>query len=396
MKKIVYSALLAVITLSAVYAAPKKGSRIELKVWESSGTESAFIQAAIKEFRAVNPNVRILYEPVESTEARNKIELDGPAGVGADVFVAPHDHIGALVAGQHILPVEDAEEYISQFYKLAQTAAKYKDVVYGYPLGAETYALFYNKDLLTKPFKTWEEIIEFSKTWNKPVEGKYAIVWPVNDPYYSFMFTENSESPLFGVSGNDSKMHNLNAPQTLKGLRFFQSLRYKILNIPAADASRDFCNASFEESKAPMIITGSWTINQFKKLNMNFGISTLPAFPGESTPSYSFSGVRLAFVSSYSDHPAEAMEFAKFLTSKKMLEKRFAMTDQIPPRNDIEISDPVIAGISQQLKYSKPMPTISQLGTYWQVMGPAISGIWEGDNVSKTMDIVAKQMDAVK
>ena len=145
-----------------------------------------------------------------------------------------------------------------------------------------------------------------------------------------------------------------------------------------------------------MIITGSWTINQFKKLNMNFGISTLPAFPGESTPSYSFSGVRLAFVSSYSDHPAEAMEFAKFLTSKKMLEKRFAMTDQIPPRNDIEISDPVIAGISQQLKYSKPMPTISQLGTYWQVMGPAISGIWEGDNVSKTMDIVAKQMDAVK
>ena len=86
MKKIVYSALLAVITLSAVYAAPKKGSRIELKVWESSGTESAFIQAAIKEFRAVNPNVRIIYEPVESTEARNKIELDGPAGVGADVF----------------------------------------------------------------------------------------------------------------------------------------------------------------------------------------------------------------------------------------------------------------------------------------------------------------------
>ena len=133
-----------------------------------------------------------------------------------------------------------------------------------------------------------------------------------------------------------------------------------------------------------------------KKLKMNFGATTLPSFPGMSTPANSFSGVRLAFVSSYTEYPEEAMEFAKFLTSKKMLEVRFAITDQIPPRNDITITDPIISCISEQLKYSKPMPTISQLGTYWQVMGPAISGIWEGDNVSKTMDIVAKQMDAVK
>lgn len=396
MKKLIYTALLAVITLSAVCAAPKKSGRIELKIWESSGTDAAFIQAAIKEYRTINPRVKIVYEPVESTEARNKIELDGPAGVGADIFVAPHDHIGALVAGQHVLPVEDAAEYISQFYKLAQTAASYDNVVYGYPLGAETYALFYNKDILDKPFKTWDEIIEYAKKWNKPVEGKYALVWPVNDPYYSFMFTESFGAPLFGPKGNDPKQHNLNAPQTLEGLRFFQALRAKILNIPTADASRDFCNATFEEGKAPMIITGSWTINQFKKLKMNFGATTLPSFPGMSTPANSFSGVRLAFVSSYTEYPEEAMEFAKFLTSKKMLEVRFAITDQIPPRNDISITDPIISSISEQLKYSKPMPTISQLGTYWQVMGPAISGIWEGDNVSKTMDIVAKQMDAVK
>ena len=45
MKKLIYTALLAVITLSAVCAAPKKSGRIELKIWESSGTDAAFIQA---------------------------------------------------------------------------------------------------------------------------------------------------------------------------------------------------------------------------------------------------------------------------------------------------------------------------------------------------------------
>lgn len=108
MKKIIIFTVAALISMP-VFAAPK---RTELKVWESAGTEQAYIQYAIREFRKVNPKVKIVYEPVESTEARNKIELDGPAGVGADVFVAPHDHIGALVAGNHILPVEDAADYM--------------------------------------------------------------------------------------------------------------------------------------------------------------------------------------------------------------------------------------------------------------------------------------------
>lgn len=397
MKKIVCSAFFAVLSASLIFAAPKKASgKIELKVWESSGTESAFIQAAIREFRKINPRVKIVYEPVESTDARTKIELDGPAGVGADIFVAPHDHIGALVAGQHILPVDDADEYMKDFYSLAKKASTFDGVVYGYPLGAETYALFYNKDIIQEPLVSWDQIIKYAKDWNVKVENKYAITWPVNDPYYAYMFIDSFGAPLFGPEGTNSKQHNLNSNGAIVGLTYMQKLRKLVLDIPSADVSRDFCHASFQEGKAPMIITGSWKINEFKKNKMNFGVTTLPSFPGQKSPAVSFSGVRLAFVSSYTDYPEEAKEFAKFITSKEMLQKRFEITDQIPPRNDIQIENPLTKGIVQQLKYSKPMPTITQLGTYWQIMGPAVSGIWEGDDVVKTMDIAARQMDAVK
>lgn len=392
MKKIV-CAVTALAMAATTFAASKKA---QLKVWESDGPEKAFITYAARQFMSVDKNVRINYEPVASTDARAKIELDGPAGVGADVFVTPHDHIGALVEGGHVLPVDDADEYMKNFENMAKMGASYNGKVYGYPLGAETYALFYNKDLIPTAPKTWDEVIEIAKTFNNKAEGKYALVWPVADGYYGYMFMDSFGAPLFGPNGDDRKQHNLNSANAIKGLTYFQGLRKQILDIPAADASGDFCNAQFSEGKSAMIITGPWQITNFKKTGVNFGITTIPAFPGENHPGNTFSGVRLAFVSAYSEYPEQAKAFAKFITSKELLEKRFEMTDQIPPRKDINTNKPLSNGIKQQLAYAKPMPTIPQLGTYWSAMGSAYSGIWDGDDVKASLNAAAAAMEAAK
>lgn len=393
MKRVIFAAAAIAMAASTAFAAPK---RAELKVWESAGAEKTFVNFVIKEYRKVNKNVKITYEPVEATDARAKIELDGPAGVGADVFVTPHDHIGALVQGGHVLPVDDADTYMADFLDMARVGATYDGVVYGYPLGSETYALFYNKDLLKEAPKTWDEVVAYAKTFNNKAENKYALVWPVADGYYGYMFMESFGAPLFGPNGNDRKQHNLNSPAAIKGLTYFQNLRKQILDIPAADASGDFCNAEFTEGKAAMIITGPWKINDFKKAGINFGITTVPAFPGTDHPANTFAGVRLAYVSSYSEFPEEAKAFAKFMTSKEMLEKRFDITDQIPPRKDIVTNNELSNGIKAQLEYATPMPTIPQLGTYWNAMGSAYSGIWDGDNVKTALDAAAASMEAAK
>lgn len=391
MKKLVLAA--AALAMAATsFAAPK---RVMLKVWESDGPEKDFIMTAAREYSKVDKNVRIVYEPVASTDARAKIELDGPAGVGADVFVTPHDHIGALVQGGHVLPVDDAEEYISNFEDMARMGASYDGVVYGYPLGAETYALFYNKALCPTAPKTWDEVIAFAKKFNNKAEGKYAIVWPVADGYYGYMFMDSFGAPLFGPNGNDRKQHNLNSANAIKGLTYFQNLRKQVLDVPATDASGDFCNAEFIEGKAAMIITGPWKITDFKKNGIDFGIATIPSFDGKE-PGHTFSGVRVAFVSAYTEYPEVAKSFAKFITSKEMLEKRFKLTDQIPPRKDIDTNNPLSNGIKQQLKYAKAMPTIPQLGTYWSAMGSAYSGIWDGDDVKTALNSAAAAMEAAK
>ena len=208
---------------------------------------------------------------------------------------------------------------------------------------------------------------------------------------------DSSGAPLFGPNGNDRQQHNLNSANAVKGLTYFQNLKKEILDVPAADVSGDFCNAEFVEGKAAMIITGPWKITDFKNNKIDFDIAPLPKFPGQAdAQGHSFSGVRLAFVSSYTEHEKEAKDFAKFITSKSSLEKRFALTDQIPPRKDIDTNGKYSSAIKEQLKYAKPMPTIPQLGTYWSAMGSAYSGIWDGDPVKPSLDAAASAMDRAK
>lgn len=394
MRKIVLTAIaIFAMCTTFTFAAPKK---VALKVWESAGPEKTFTNFVIKAFKKVDPKITVKYEPVEATDARSKIELDGPAGVGADVFVTPHDHISALVQGGHVLPIDDADAYMNDFLPMAKTAATYNGKIYGYPLGAESIVLYYNKDILPKAPKTWDEVVAFAKTFNSKAENKYALVWPVGDAYYGYMFFASFGAPLFGPNGNDRKQHNMNTPEAIKGLTYFQNLKQQLLDIPAADATGDFCNAEFTEKKAAMVITGPWKTNDFKKAGINFGMTTLPVFPGTDHPANSFSGVRLAFVSSYSQFPNEAKAFAKFLTSKEMLQKRFEITDQIPPRKDINVKGEYSNAVMDQLKYANPMPTIPQLGTYWNAMGSGFAGIWDGDDVTTALNSAAAQMEAAK
>lgn len=400
MKKIIAVLLAVMLVTTMVYGADKKpkAKKITLKVWESEGPEKDFMLWAATEFKKQYPEyskLTIVYEPVGSVDSRAKIELDGPAGVGADIFVAPHDHIGALVNGGHVLENTDPA-FRTSFVNAAVIAGTYKGKTYGYPLGIESIVLFYNKDLVKTPPKTWDEVVAFAKTFNNKAQNKFAIAWPVADAYYDYIFMGGFGAQLFGPNGNDRKQHNINSANAVTGLKYFQYLRKTILDVPSADVSADFCTSSFVEGKCAMLIAGPWKFSDFTKANVNFGVTTIPSFPGQTNPATTFSGVRLAFVSAYTNYPDEAAAFARFLTSKVALEKRFAMTKQIPPRKDITINDPLSNGVLQQAGFATPMPTIPQMGTYWSAMGAAFASIWDGSDVQTQLNAAAAAMEAAK
>jgi len=369
---------------------------VTLKMWESDGPEKTFMEEAAKEYTALNPHVTLTYEPVGHTDAAQKLTLDGPAGVGADIFAAPHDKLGEMVSQGLILEASNPDEIKASFVDPAIKGVTYDGKVYGYPTGVETYALFYNKKLVTTVPQTWDEVVAFCKTFNDPKAGKYGISWDVGNAYFSYIFLSSFGADLFGPDGTDKAQHMVNSDAAIKGMEYFQGLRKQILDVAQADLTGDFMNAGFQDGKVAMVITGPWSISGYKEAGVDFGVAALPKFPDQANPPASFSGIRGLYVSAFSKYPEEAQKFAEFCISKAMLEKRYEITSQIPPRKDITITDEHNAGILAQAAFAKPMPSIPAMGQYWPAMGSAYSNIWNGADVKSELDAAAAAIEAAQ
>lgn len=258
--------------------------------------------------------------------------------------------------------------------------------MYGYPVSAETYALFYNKDLIAEKDvpKTWDALAKWAVDFNKKNPDKRGFVMDVGNAYYSIVFTTENGNRIFGSTGADTSTTYLNNNDAVNGMKFFQSLR-NALDVPAADLSTGVCDAAFQGGQAAMHITGPWNVKNFVDAGLNFGVAPLPSLPGDTVPAASFSGTRAMFVSSYSDHPEEAADFAQFLISPAMQQLRFDITGAMPSIN-VKVSSEYIGGFLNQLDYAFPMPSVPQMSAFWDALGNASKNIWNGADVKKELD----------
>ena len=360
--------------------------QITLTVWESTKGPDEFIKKAGELYEASHPNIKIKFQNVELGDSTGQIALDGPAGKGADIFAAPHDRLGSLVTGGHVLATMNADDVKARALPACVQALTYDGTLYGYPVSAETYALFYNKKLISENEvpKTWDELASWTSDFNAKNPGKYGFVMNVGEGYYTIVFTTSDGNRLFGPNGTDRKNSNINSEQSVEGMKFFQNL-HKVLPVPASDLDTATVDGAFQSGNAAMHITGLWNVVAFEKAGIDFGVAALPALPGNSTPASSFSGTRAMFVSAYTDHPVEANDFAAFLMSDEMQKLRFEITGAIPSI-DIPLESPYAKGFLQQLGYAFPMPTIPEMTMFWEAMNNASKNIWDGADVKTELD----------
>ncbi|OGO79447.1 MAG: ABC transporter substrate-binding protein [Clostridiales bacterium GWB2_37_7] len=367
---------------------PEEGAK--LVVWESQGPEGEWVKFVGEKFKE-KYGVEVVYEEVSHTDSLKKLTTDGPAGVGADVFASPHDKLGELVATGLARPNEiSADRVQNDFMKAAADGVTLDGTVYGYPTGIETYALFYNKDLVANAPATYQEIIDFAKGYNKPAENKYALMWDVANAYFSHSFISGQGGYVFGKGGTDKEDVGLNNAGAVEGAKFMVSLK-QILPLNAADSNYQIMDGLFAEGKAAMIINGPWAVKGYMDANVNFGIAPLPKLPGDKNPA-SFSGIRSLFISAYTKYPNAAQLFAEFATTDEMLSKRFELTKQIPPvkalmNNESIKGDATVAPFLEQAQYAVPMPSIPEMGVVWDPYAAAFALMWnEGKDPQATLD----------
>jgi len=359
---------------------------IHIRVWESNNGPNEFIKQAGAIYHQSHPNIFIDYICVDVDYATQHIKEDGPLGVGADIFAAPHDKLGDLVTSGCVLPTVNPESIEKTVLSSCAKAINYNGVMYGYPVCAETYALFYNKKLIKENEvpTTWEALEQWTQKFNSENPGKKGFVMDVSNAYYGITFMTGDNNHLFGEYGTDKSTPNINTPYAIKMVTYMQSLRHS-LGLEDIQLTTSSCDGLFVSGHAAMHVTGLWNVKKFEGAGVNFGVTTLPALPGQNKPSSSFSGTRVMFVSSWSKHPEEAADFATFLLTPEMQELRYKINGTMPAIN-IKVNDAYMDGFLKQLEYAFPMPSIPEMNKFWSYMGNTLYAIWTGEDPKTELD----------
>lgn len=405
MKKILM--VLTVLLLSSIgYAEeikPEEGAI--LKVWETEGAESRWIQLVGKNFEK-KYGVKINYESVSMVDSLGRLEQDGPVGSGADIIVLPHDRLGGGITSGVLMPnLVSGDRIKNDFLDSAETAMSWSDgQMYGFPLSIETYVLFYNKKLLPNGVKSFEELKKWddkNKFTNKN-ENKFAIVWEIANLYYGQAFLGAQGGYLIGNGTNKNDI-GANNEGAQKGIKAMMDLKVMSVNNPA-DINYDSMMGLFREGKIATMINGPWAIQGLKDANVDFAIQTLPNL--EDNKLNPFSGIRTMAVSSYTKYPMAAQMFADYATSDEMLMERFKMTKQIPPvkalaKQDEIAKDEFAKAILEQASNSTPMPSIPEMGLFWDPLAAAINDIYLGkapikEALDKGVKTIKEQMEMQK
>ncbi|WP_433945928.1 sugar ABC transporter substrate-binding protein [Paenibacillus sp. SN-8-1] len=372
---------------------PEPGAK--LLVWDGKDGVP-FLNEIAKEF-SDKYKVPVQVQEQGAPEQMKKMKTDGPAGLGADVLVLPHDNLSEAVAGGFVLPNDFYEAQTrEEFQETAVNAVTKDGILYGYPRNMETYALYYNKKLVKESdLASWDDIISFSKKFTDVKNKKYGFMMQLNNLYYAFPFFSGFKAYIFGKDNTDPNDIGLNSPEAVEAMKYYQSMR-EILPMEAADATTDVKTALFQEGKLAINLDGVWNIGNFSKLPFEVGMIPLPKFPNGEIPK-TFAGVKAYYVSAYSKYPNAAKLFARYVTTQEALLKNFEKTGFIPARKGMENepaikANPMVTGAIEQFKHSVAMPTLFEMQQVWAPMANALELIWKGNDAKATLDNAVNSM----
>ncbi|MFC5700738.1 extracellular solute-binding protein [Cohnella faecalis] len=366
-----------------------------LTVWASK-EELTYVNAMSVQFTQLH-DIPVVVQEVGAGDVLNKLTTDGPAQIGADLVTLTHDHLGEAVAAGLLLPNDIwQDETKRNNQENVLQAASYGNILYGYPLSLETYVMFYNKKLVSTPPSTFDEVIDFAKTYNDPGKGKFSLMWEMENLYFNYFFLATTGGYIFGNKGVNYNDIGINSEGAIEGAAYYGSLRDKLLPLKSGDVTYDIKKGQFLDGSLAMNIDGPWLIRELRAQGNTFGAAPIPSINGK--PSVSLSSVKAWYVNSYSKYPNAAKLFANFASSKESQLKNFQLTGAVPSNLDA-MKDPAVqqdefvSAIIKQIEFSQPMPSIPEMGSVWIPVNSAMSDIWnKGVDAKQALDKAAGQI----
>lgn len=345
-----------------------------------------YAENLIEAMEVALPHINFNYENVGAVDALDKLALDGPAGLGADIMLLAHDQMADGVNQSLLLPLgsELSNMMEGRIIDAALGTVRNNDTYYGVPLSTESVALFYNKTLLDElgleVATSFEELIEQAEGYTDTGENNFLLRYEAGNAYHSHFVLTAAGYELFGPDHNDADAINLNTPEVVEGLKFLQQLK-EILPVPAGDLDGDNTEGAFVAGEVPYLITGPWSIQDIHEDgDFEWGVAMIPTIKGVQPTT--FSGHTIAAMSAFTKNADAAREVMEFIASDEGLQIMYDIRGSIPALLDETVidglvDDPYMLGVLAQAEFAKPMPIIPEMQSYWQAVEGMYQAVWD-------------------
>jgi len=345
--------------------------------WEGTylDAKKAIFDAYSKQY----PNVTI--NLVHKPDLTSAVTTAVPAGQGPDVIAWVDDVVGKFVKLEIIKPIDgidgvDMSYMNANFSKAAVDADTFDGKIYGMPETVEAITMIYNKDLITadKLPKTTDDLLALAKSYPQAHAGMYGVVWNTrNDAYFNAPWIYGFGGYYVKADGTDG----LTTAGTKAGFNYISSFRGSI----PAGVDYGVADTLFKEKKAAIIINGPWSVADYGKAGVNYGLATLPTANGKAVSP--FVGVKTLMVSANAANPALAVDVIKWFDNKDNEIAQSVANKEIPA-NKLALADasvqaiPEVKGFGAQVANGVPLPNTPFMGALWDPVAKALEAVWTG------------------
>lgn len=366
-------------------------------IWHAmQPNELEVFQSLAEEYMAMCPEVEIVFEQKPNLEDALKAAI--PTGQGPDLFIWAHDWIGKFAEAGLLEPIDDyvTDDILNLFAPMGQDAMQYKGHYYAMPFSAETVAIIYNKDMVSEPPKTFDDMKAIMEKYYDPDNEKYGIAWPINAYFISGI------AQAFGgyYFDDQTEMPGLDKPETIEGFEFFFKNIWPYM-APTADYNTQ--QSIFLEKRAPMMVNGPWSINDVKKAGIDFGVVPLPPITKDGKEYWPrpYGGVKNIYFAAGIKNKEAAWKFVKWFTTNPDVIKELSLQLGYIPvlkgvLNDPEIqADPVIYGFGQAVQHAYLMPKSPKMGAVWGGVDGAINEILKDPTNANIAEILKNHQQEI-
>lgn len=325
--------------------------------------------------------VPVVVEPMGIQDTREALIRGASTGEGPDLFIIPHDNIGALVDSGVVAPI-DLGDKADLFLSTALQAFNYNGELYGVPFAIENVGFFRNTDLVPDAPATWDEVAEIGRALVDAGTVEYAITFP-DLGYNTYALHTAFGGAIFGrdEEGNyDPSDVQIDSEGMIAGGNWANDL------IRAGYASDNLdweaAHVLFESGQAPFIFTGPWAVQRFKDIGVPYEISVFPAAEEGGVPGAPFIGVQGFMVNANSANLLLAQAYlTEFIATEESMQAIF----DGDPRPSAWVSifeatdDPDMRGFAEAGAVGQAMPAIPEMGLVWDAWNNAGLLIVQGE-----------------